>query len=52
MSNQYVQLNIRFKAKPGKKEEFRKELSSLLERNVIREVVHQRDCFRRFGSAG
>ncbi|WP_458127087.1 antibiotic biosynthesis monooxygenase [Paenibacillus sp. Z3-2] len=31
MSNQQVQLNIRFKAKPGKKEEFRKALSSLIE---------------------
>jgi quinol monooxygenase YgiN len=31
MTNQQVQLNIRFKAKPGKKEEFRKELSSLIE---------------------
>ncbi|WP_366248783.1 antibiotic biosynthesis monooxygenase [Terribacillus aidingensis] len=31
MSNQQVQLNIRFKTKPGKKEEFRKELSSLIE---------------------
>ncbi|MGG1634607.1 putative quinol monooxygenase [Paenibacillus sp. NRS-1760] len=31
MSNQQVQLNIRFKAKPGKKEEFSKELSSLIE---------------------
>lgn len=31
LSNQQVQLNIRFKAKPGKKEEFRKELSSLIE---------------------
>ncbi|MCM3629097.1 antibiotic biosynthesis monooxygenase [Paenibacillus glycanilyticus] len=31
MSNQHIQLNIRFKAKPGKKEEFRKELSSLIE---------------------
>ena len=31
MYNQQVQLNIRFKAKPGKKEEFRKELSSLIE---------------------
>ncbi|MBM7569049.1 antibiotic biosynthesis monooxygenase family protein [Paenibacillus sacheonensis] len=31
MSNQLVQLNIRFKAKPGKKEEFRKELSFLIE---------------------
>ncbi|MEC0305009.1 putative quinol monooxygenase [Terribacillus saccharophilus] len=31
MSNQQIQLNIRFKAKPGKKEEFRKELSSLIE---------------------
>jgi quinol monooxygenase YgiN len=31
MSNQQVQLNIRFKVKPGKKEEFRKELYSLIE---------------------
>ncbi|SDW10670.1 putative quinol monooxygenase [Paenibacillus sp. CF384] len=31
MSNQQVQLNIRFTAKPGKKDEFRKELSSLIE---------------------
>jgi quinol monooxygenase YgiN len=31
MTNQQVQLNIRFKAKPGKKEEFRKELFSLIE---------------------
>jgi len=31
MTNQQVQLNIRFKAKPGKKEEFRKELYSLIE---------------------
>ncbi|AZN43794.1 antibiotic biosynthesis monooxygenase [Paenibacillus albus] len=31
MSNQLIQLNIRFKAKPGKRDEFRKELSSLIE---------------------
>ncbi len=31
MTNQQVQLNIRFKAKPGKKEAFRKELYSLIE---------------------
>ncbi|PAF36485.1 antibiotic biosynthesis monooxygenase [Terribacillus saccharophilus] len=31
MSNQQVQLNIRFKAKSGKKEEFCKELFSLIE---------------------
>ncbi|WP_433615149.1 antibiotic biosynthesis monooxygenase family protein [Paenibacillus cellulositrophicus] len=31
MSNQRVQLNIRFKVKPGKKEGFRRELYSLIE---------------------
>ncbi|WP_145946259.1 antibiotic biosynthesis monooxygenase family protein [Paenibacillus sp. Y412MC10] len=31
MANQQVQLNIRFKVKPGKKEEFRRELYSLIE---------------------
>ncbi|MGO4274218.1 putative quinol monooxygenase, partial [Paenibacillus sp. TAF58] len=29
--NQQIVLNIRFKAKPGKKEEFRTQLSSLIE---------------------